>query len=189
MQHGIREYERIGDHRVLVAQTLSHAGRQVRPRARATDRPRCTTRQQLGIAGRPGERCMDVVVGHREVDATVAQPVVDRDDDSTGPLGDLPGDDIGLGHVQVAEHERSAVGPDEPAAGVIAGAVDPHGHLAVWAGSDGLIRSNVGSDVAVDTGVERLPCPHRLGSGGASPIGGRSAIAGSRSASTGTSCG
>ena len=39
---------------------------------------------------------MDVVVRHREVDVTVAQPVVDRDDDSTGPLGDLPGDDIGL---------------------------------------------------------------------------------------------
>ena len=100
-----------------------------------------TTRQQLGVAGRPDERRMDVVVGHREVDATVAQPVVDRDDDGAGPLGDLPGDDIGLGHLQVAEHERSAVGPEEPAAGVIAGAVDPHGHLAVWAGGDGAHRS------------------------------------------------
>ena len=84
---------------------------------------------------------MDVVVGHREVDATVAQPVVDRDDDGAGSGGDLPGDDVGLGHLQVAEHERSAVGPEEPATGAIAGAVDAHGHLAVWARGDGVERS------------------------------------------------
>ena len=98
--------------------------------------------------------------GHREVDATVAQPVVDRDDDGAGSGGNLPGDDVGLGHLQVAEHERSAVGPEEPATGASAGAVDAHGHLAVWARGSGVNGLDVRSDVAVDRGVERLPRRH-----------------------------
>ena len=104
---------------------------------------------------------MDVVVGHREVHATVAQPVVDRNDDSTGPLDDLPGDDVGLGHFEVAEHERSAVGPDEPALRrLIGGAVDPHRHVAVRTGRDGVDDLAVRSDVSLDRCVERLPGGH-----------------------------
>ena len=104
-------------------------------------------------------------MGHREVDAAVAQAVVDRHDDGSGPVGDLAPNDVSLGHLQVAEHERAAVGPHEPATRPLPGPVHTHGYVAVRTGGDGVDRLDVRSDVAVDAGVEARERGHRAGVG------------------------
>lgn len=54
-------------------------------------------------------------MGHGKVDPALTQAIVDRHHNGAGPVGEFPRNDVGLGHLQVAEHERATVGPHEPA--------------------------------------------------------------------------
>ena len=58
-----------------------------------------------------------------------AEPVVDADHHGTGPVADLAGHPVRLGHVEVAHPERAAVQPDQAgSSGAVAAAraVDAH---------------------------------------------------------------
>ena len=77
----------------------------------------------------------------------VDETVEDGDDDGVGPAGDAAGHVVGLGHVQVAVHERAAVDPHQHGSPTVRhqalGGVDPHRHTAVGAGQVAVLDHQV----------------------------------------------
>ena len=66
-----------------------------------------------GRGTQPARRCDAVVERHRVVHAADGEAVVDAHHDRPGASADLARGEVGLGHVQVAEHEGAAVQPEQ----------------------------------------------------------------------------
>jgi hypothetical protein len=108
------------------------------------------------VLGDPLSRGVAVVEGRR-VDVLGREPVVDRDDERAGPVGDAA--DRVVADVEVADHPAAAVEVhDHGLRVVVAGGVDPDGDVARGPGDRPVLGGDLlGLALQVDEALGGLP--------------------------------